>query len=118
MRRVVHLVLILAVSFTALWAPERSSATANDLPMLQMDIGEVADRSCDGCVSTGFADGILCEGGCPVPCGAGGSAALTAPETSSGVFPMAFGSLHTEGEQLILPGIFPSLDPFPPKLPV
>ncbi len=118
MRRVFHLVLILTVTLAAFWAPMGVSANVNDMQMLEMEDGEAADQSCDGCVSTGFADGILCGGGCPVPCGAGAPGAFMAPEASSGIFPIAFGALHAECERYTLPGTFPALDPFPPKLPV
>lgn len=118
MRHGFHLVLILAVTFAAFWAPMGVSANVNDMQMVQMEDGEAADQSCDGCVSTRFADGILCGDGCTVPCGAGAPGAFVAPEASSGISPIALGALHAECEQLTLPGTFPALDPFPPKLPV
>ena len=118
MRRVFHLILILAATLAAFWAPMGVSANGNDMQMLQMEDGEAFDQSCNGCVSTGFADGILCEGGCPVPCGAGGSTAVIASEIFLKSCFESRASVDVDSDRLTLVGTYPPLDPFPPKHPV
>ncbi len=102
MIRVFRLVLILMLTFGAVTAPDASSASMSDTAMAQMETAESADGLCNGCDPAGFADGTACEGGCPVPCGSSGTSDLLAKMP----------------EPLIPVGANPSLDPFPPKLPV
>jgi len=117
MIRVFRHVLILALSFGAVIAPDVSSAGVSDMAMTQIDVAESADESCDGCDPTGFADGLPCEGGCPVPCGSSGTAGIVA-RTPSARLAMPFGVVALVAEPLIPLGANPALDPFPPKLPV
>jgi hypothetical protein len=114
---VLRLVLILALSFGAVIAPDVSSASVSDMAMAQMNATESADDRCDGCVPTGFSDGLPCEGGCPVPCGSGGTTGI-AIRTLSARLAMSFGVIVPVAEPLIPLGASPSVDPFPPKLPV
>lgn len=114
MIRVFRLVLILLLTFGAVTAPDVSSASMSDTAMAQM---ESADGLCDGCDSTGFADGTVCEGGCPVPCGSSGTAGILAKVPSAQVA-MPFVIAVRVAEPLIPLGANPLLDPFPPKLPV
>jgi len=117
MIRVFRLVLILVLSFGAVIAPDVSSASVSDMAMTQMDAAESADGRCDGCDPAGFADGLPCEGACPVPCGSGGTAGI-AIRTPSIRLAMPLGAIVTVAEPLIPLGANPALDPFPPKLPV
>ena len=117
MIRLLRLVLILALSFGAVIAPDVSSANVSDMAMTQIDDAESADKGCDGCDPAGFADGIPCEGECSVPCGAGGTAGIII-KVSSARLAMPFGVVVRVAEPLIPLGANPSLDPFPPKLPV
>ncbi|RUS63598.1 hypothetical protein EGN72_03335 [Pseudorhodobacter sp. E13] len=114
---VFRLVLILMLTFGAVTAPDVSSASMSVTAMAQMDPSESADGRCDGCNPTGFADGTACEGGCPVPCGSSGTAGLLANMPSARLT-MPFGTAIRGAEPLIPVGANPSLDPFPPKLPV
>ena len=76
MIRFFRLILILALSFGAVVAPDVSAANAAEAAMAQMAGAESADDHCSGCDPIGFADGISCEGGCTVPCGAGSTAGI------------------------------------------
>ena len=73
---VFRLILILALSFGAVVAPDVSAVNAAEAAMAQMAGAESADDHCSGCDPIGFADGISCEGGCTVPCGAGSTAGI------------------------------------------
>jgi hypothetical protein len=114
MIRILHLVMILALTFGAVIAPDVSSAKVSDVAMAQMN---TAEKRCDGCVSPGFTDSLSCEGGCPVPCGSSGTAGIVT-WTPSALLAMSFGDIVQVAEPLIPLGTNPSLDPFPPKLPV
>lgn len=117
MTHVLRLVLLLAVTFGAVIAPDVSAAKVSDMAMAQMDAAEIADQSCGGCDPTGFAGGTLCQGGCPVPCGFGGTMGIVGL-TPSVRLAMPLGVVVPIAEPLIPLGANPSLDPFPPKLPV
>ena len=117
MIRIFRLVLILALSFGAVIAPDVSSAKVSDMAMTQMSTAEGADDRCDGCDPTEFADGTACEGGCPVPCGSGGTVGLVT-QIHSAQHEIRFGVVVPVAEPLIPVGASPLLDPFPPKLPV
>ncbi|WP_255356599.1 hypothetical protein [Thioclava sp. SK-1] len=117
MFRVFRLVLILMLTFGAVTAPDVSSASMSATAMAQMEPTESADGLCNGCDPAGFADGTACEGGCPVPCGSSGTAGLLAKMPSERLA-MPFGTAIRGAEPLIPVGANPSLDPFPPKLPV
>jgi len=117
MIRVIRLVLILALSFGAVIAPDVSSARVSDMAMAQMDITKNPDQLCGGCDPAGFADGTACEDGCPVPCGSGGTAGIIA-RVPSAQLAMPLGVVVPVVEPLIPLGAKPSVDPFPPKLPV
>lgn len=117
MNCVLRLVLILALSFGAVIAPEVSSASLSDMAMTQMETTGGADDRCDGCDPAGFADGTACEGGCPVPCGSNGTVGIIARAPSARLA-IPFGVVIPIAEPLIPLGASPSLDPFPPKLPV
>ena len=114
---VLRLLLILAMTFGALTAPDVSSAKASDMAMAQMNTAEIADQSCGGCDLNGFAGDVLCQGGCPVPCSFGGTIGIVGL-TPSVRFAMPLGVVVPVAEPLIPLGANPSLDPFPPKLPV
>ena len=117
MIRVFRLVLILALSFGAVIAPDVSSASGSDMATTQMDAAESVDQLCGGCDPTGFADGQPCVGNCPVPCGSGGMAGIIT-RTPSARLAVPFGVVAPVAEPLIPLGANPVLDPFPPKLPV
>lgn len=117
MKCVLRLVLIFALSFGAVIAPDVSSASISDLAMTQMDAAKNADRSCGDCDPTGSVDGIPCESGCPVPCGSSGLAGILIRVPTERLA-MPFGIIVPVGKALIPLGTDPSLDPFPPKLPV
>ena len=117
MFRVFRLVLILMLTFGAVTAPDVSSANMSDTAMAQMETAESADGLCNGCYPAGFADGTACEGGCPVPCGSSGTSDLLAKMPSARLA-MPFGTAVRGAEPLIPLGANPSLDPFPPKLPL
>ena len=117
MIRVLRLVLILALSFGAVIAPDVSSASAADMAMAQKNTTESADDRCDGCDPTGFSDGLPCEGACPVPCGSGGTAGI-AIRTPSIRLAMPLGAIIPVAEPLIPLVAKPSVVPFPPRLPV
>lgn len=117
MNFVFRLVLILTLSFGAVIAPDVSSASLSDMAMTQMDNADSADDRCDGCDPIGFAGGIPCEGACPVPCGSGGMAGVVI-RTPTARPAMSFGVIVLVAEPLIPLGASPSIDPFPPKLPV
>ena len=117
MTRVLRLVLILALSFGAVIAPDVSSSKISDVAMVQVNAAEIADQSCGGCDPTGFAGGTPCEGGCPVPCGSNGTTGIVT-RTPSARLVMPFGAVVPVTEPLIPLGTDPSLDPFPPKRPV
>lgn len=117
MTSVFRLVLILMLTFGAVTAPDVSSASMSDTAMAQMDPTESAGGRCDGCDSTGFADGTACEGECPVPCGSSGTAGILG-KLPSARLEMPFGIIIRLAEPLIPLGANPSLDPFPPKLTV
>ena len=117
MIRFFRLILILALSFGAVVAPDVSAVNAAEAAMAQMAGAESADDHCSGCDPIGFADGISCEGGCTVPCGAGSTAGIVA-RTSAMTLEMAFGVVIPVAGPVIPIGAIPSLDPFPPKLPV
>ena len=114
---VFRLVLILMLTFGAVTAPDVSSASMSVTAMAQMDPSESADGRCGGCYPTGFAEGTACEGGCPVPCGSSGTSGLLANMPSARLT-RPFGTAVRGAEPLISLGTNPSLDPFPPKLPV
>ncbi|MFV1441816.1 hypothetical protein VWZ88_18900 [Phaeobacter sp. JH20_36] len=117
MTRVFRLILILALSFGAVIAPDVSAVNAAEAPMAQMVGAEGADNHCGGCDPIGFADGISCEGGCPVPCGAGSMAGIVA-RTSAMPLEVSFGVVIPVAEPVIPIGAITLLDPFPPKQPV
>ena len=117
MIRVFRLVLILMLTFGAVTAPDASSASMSDTAMAQMETAESADGLCNGCDPAGFADGTACEGGCPVPCGPSGTSGLLAKMPSARLT-RPFGTAVRGAEPLISLGTNPSLDPFPPKLPL
>tara|TARA_R110002094_G_scaffold142996_9_gene133144 strand:+ start:2597 stop:2941 length:345 start_codon:yes stop_codon:yes gene_type:complete len=112
MSRILHLVLILALTIGVVIAPEDVSAKEPSMAMTQMD-GQ--DLTCDGCPSTNVI-GISCDSGCTVPCGLAASSGMIAPEISSTQFSTSFDFMRL-GIDLLLPmGTGPALDPFPPKL--
>lgn len=117
MLNVLRLILILALSISAVLAPDVSSASEANMAMANMTITESADERCGGCDPSGLADGIPCEGGCPVPCGAGGTAGIAAGSAAP-TLAMSFGVVVRVVEYLIPVGANPPLDPFPPRLPV
>ena len=117
MIRFIRLVLLLALSFGAVTAPDVLSASMSDTAMAQMETVESADDLCDGCDPAGFADGIFCEGGCPVPCGSSGTAGILV-KVPSARLATPFGVVVPVAEPLIPLGANPSPDPFPPKLAV
>lgn len=117
MIRALRLVLILALSFGAVIAPDVSSARVSEMAMVQMDTTESADDRCGGCYPAGFADDTACEDGCPVPCGSGGTAGIIA-RVPSAQLAIPLGVLVPVADPLILLSASPSLDPLPPKLPV
>lgn len=117
MNCVVRLVLILALSFGAMIAPDVSSARVSDMVMPQMDAADKIDQLCDGCDPGGFADGSVCEGGCPVPCNSSGTAGIEL-QSHLTQLEMSFGIIIPFAEPLTPLGVNPALDPFPPKLPV
>ena len=117
MIRFLRLLLFLALTSGAAIAPNVSLAKVSDVTMAQMNIGESAEKICDGCVSLGFAGGILCEGGCPVACGSSGTTGILT-RTPTAPLPMSLGVAVPETGPLIPLGANPSLDPFPPKTPV
>ena len=117
MFRVFRLVLILMLTFGAVTAPDVSSARMSVTAMAQMETAESADGLCNGCDPAGFADGTACEGGCPVPCGSSGTSGLLVNMPSARLT-RPFGTAVLGAEPLISLGTNPSLDPFPPKLPV
>ncbi len=114
---VYRLFLILALSFGAMIAPDGSSACVSDIGAAQMDVADGMDHSCGSCVPAGYADSLACEGGCPVPCGSGGTVGI-ATWTPSLLGALMFGSAVLVAEPLIPSGANPSPDPFPPKLSV
>ena len=114
---VFRLILILALSFGAVVAPDVSAANAAEAAMAQMVGAESGDDHCGGCDPIGFADGITCEGGCTVPCGAGTTAGIVA-RTSAMTLEMAFGVVIPVAGSVIPIGAGPSPDPFSPQLPV
>lgn len=114
---VFRLVLILALSFGAVIAPDVSSANISDTAMAQMGNAESADGRCDGCDPAGFSDVMPCESGCLVPCGSSGTAGILA-EVLPARIAMPFGPALRVAEPLIPLGAILLLDPFPPKLPV
>ena len=117
MIRILHLVIILTLSFGAAIAPGVASAKVTDVAMTQMSAAESGEKHCDGCVSPGFTDSMSCVGGCPAPCGSSGTAGIVT-WTPSGLLAKSFGEIAQVTEPLIPLGTNPSLDPFPPKLPV
>lgn len=117
MIRVFRLILILALSFGAVVAPDVSAVNAAEAAMAQIGGAESADDHCGACDPIGFADGISCDGGCTVPCGAGCTAGIVA-RTSAMPLEMAFGVVIPVAGPVIPNGAIPSLDPFPPKQPV
>jgi len=117
MNHLVTLVLILAMSFGVVFAPDMSSASTSDMAVTQIDAADDTDYICGWCDPTLFADCLACEGGCPVPCSSNGTAGIL-PRTPSARLAMLFDAITLEGEPQILLGINPSPDPFPPKLPV
>ncbi|MDD9727616.1 hypothetical protein PVV74_19365 [Roseovarius sp. SK2] len=117
MIRAFRLILILAFSFGAVIAPDGVSASMSDAAITQIDTAESQDQLCYGCVPAGFSDAVPCEGGCPVPCGSSGTAGIIA-KVSLAQLAMPFGIAVRGAEPLMPLGINPSLDPFPPKLPV
>jgi len=117
MIHVIRLVLILALGIGAVIAPDVSAARVSVQDMAQMDTTENADQLCGGCDPAGFADGIPCEGGCPVPCGSIATAGIIA-QAPSGRLTIPFGAVVPLAEPLIPLGADLPLDPFPPKLPV
>jgi hypothetical protein len=114
MIRFFRLILILALSFGAVVAPDVSAVNAAEAPMAQMVGAESADDHCGGCEPIGFSDGISCESGCPAPCGAGSTAGIVV-RTSAMTLEMAFGVVIPVAGPVIPIGAIPSLDPFPPK---
>lgn len=117
MIHVLRLALILALTFGAVIAPKGSSASMADIAMVHMDTAGSADQRCDGCGPEGYVSGVTCEGGCPVPCGSMGAAGIIG-QASSGRFAILFDLIVSVDEPLIPRGVSPSLDPFPPKLPI
>jgi len=117
MNCVVRLVLILALSFGAMIAPDVSSASVSDMAMTQMDAADKIDQLCDGCDPSGFADRSACEGGCPVPCNSSGTAGIEV-QSPLAELAMTFCVIIPIAEPLNPLGANPALDPFPPKLPV
>ena len=115
MINVIRLVLILALNFGAAIAPDVSFAEVS--AMVQMDETENPEKSCGGCISPAFAGGVPCEGGCPVPCDSSGTAGLFVWSPTA-LLAMFFGDVVLVAEPLIPLGTNPTLDPFPPKLPV
>tara|TARA_R110002110_G_scaffold12700_3_gene60485 strand:- start:151 stop:492 length:342 start_codon:yes stop_codon:yes gene_type:complete len=113
MRSILHLFLILVLTIGVVVAPEYGSAKEPSMAM-QMDD---QDQTCAGCPSTDGA-GIICDSGCTVPCGLGGSSAMIAPQISSTQFPKPFGLMRSSIDLLLPLGTAPALDPFPPKLPI
>ena len=117
MIRIVYLIMILALSFGALVVPDATSARGVDMVMGQVDVvGSVGDN-CDGCPPTRFADDIPCEGGCPVPCSSSGIASIV-DRAHLTRLATSFDIVDPIAEPLIPLGAGPSLEPFPPKLPV
>lgn len=117
MNCVLRLVLILALSFGAMIAPDVSSASVSDMAMTQMDAADKMDQPCDGCDPSGFADGSACEGGCPVPCVSSGATGIGI-RTPTACLTIILGVFAPAAEPLMPLGANPALDPFPPKLPV
>lgn len=117
MKQVFRLILIVALSFGPVIAPDVSAVNAAEVAMAQMDTAESTDDHCSGCNPTEFAGNTPCENGCPVPCGSGGTAGIVI-RTPSARLAMSFDVIVPVAEPLIPLGANPSLDPFPPKLPV
>lgn len=117
MKQAFRLILILALSFGAVIAPNVSAVNAAEVAMAQMDAAESMDDHCGGCAPTEFADGMSCVGGCPVPCGASSTAGILV-WMPSGPPAMSLGNFIPATEPLFLIGGIPLLDPFPPKLTV
>jgi hypothetical protein len=110
MRPIVNLFLILVLSIGFAVAPDYGSAKEPSMAML-MD-GE--DQTCEGCPSTDVA-GIICDNGCNVPCGLGGSSGMIAPQIYSTQISKSFGLMRSKIKLLLPTGTAPALDPFPPK---
>ena len=117
MAQVLRFVLILAVTFGAAIAPGVSPANVPDTAMDQMNTAETAQEPCGGCVSSRYAGDMPCESGRPLSCGPGGTAGVVA-RTPWARLTMSCGVIFPGAEPLILLGIDPPFDPFPPKTPV
>ena len=117
MRQAFRLILILALSFGAMTAPDVSAVNAAEVSMAQMDAAESTDDHCGGRDPTEFDDGVSCVGGCPVPCGVSSTAGILV-RMPSGAPAMALGNFIPATEPVFLIGANPLLDPFPPKQPI
>ena len=117
MVRVFRLVLILVLTSGAVTVPEGSSVGLSDTFMAQMDSAAGAVERCDRCDPSGPSDTISCESACLVPCGSGGTACILAQMPSVRIATPFVAAVRV-AEPLIPLGANPSLDPFPPKLPV
>lgn len=110
MNRVLYLFLILALTLGGLFTSDASSAK---VPDTAMQMGGL-DQTCEGCPSTDVA-GLICDSGCTVPCGLGGSTGMILPQIYSTQFSEPFGLLRPRIKPLLPVGTAPALDPFPPK---
>ena len=117
MSRIYHLVLILALTFGAVVAPNVSPAEVSDMAIVQMDADDSTEKRSGGCVSHGFTDRIPCKAECTVPWGSSGTAGIL-PWTPSALLAMSFGIVFLPDAPLDPLGTDPTLDPVPPRLPV
>ena len=113
MNFVYRLILILTLSLGATVAPDASLADTFGVSMSQMGTELGVQDKCDGCISRDTVNGTGCEGGGPVPCGAGTAAILN--EISISMIAGTYEKILMVADPTVPPGTSPSLDPFPPR---
>lgn len=114
MNFVYRLILILTLSLGATVAPNASLADTFGVSMSQMGTELGVQDKCDGCISRDIVNGTGCEGGGPVPCGAGSTAAIL-NEISISMIAGTYEKILMVADPTVPPGTSPSLDPFPPR---